>query len=202
MTPAIICCAGRAKRFQKKDTPKQLLRIDGVPLLQRTVDQCIERNMLPIIVCHTHDLDSVERAPRLYAGGRWLAETIRLTSPFWLGDKVAILLGDVYYTGNTMDLIAEEHDPMPPIFFHDTQDRFAFVFPAADANIIYDALSRILKTCQQGVCHGQLADLMQKIPHDEVLIDDETSDFDTELDYQLFIAGRPKNKLWREKHAA
>jgi hypothetical protein len=107
----VIMAAGGGHRWHNyQNTPKQLLKIDGEPILKRTIRQLRERGITDIYVsvreigqygeldAHQHVEDPNEFAIDRVWGARQLSPCI-------------FLYGDCYYTNATMDLIlADQHD--------------------------------------------------------------------------------------------
>ena len=105
---AVILCAGQATRFG--GVVKQLLEIDGAPLVQRTLNQCAARGIPTWLI--THQPEVYEEAgirarffePR---GHRWTCETLYSTRDLWGTEQTIVLLGDVYYSDFCMDLLVK-----------------------------------------------------------------------------------------------
>jgi hypothetical protein len=101
-----IACAGSASRWGNyRGVPKQLVPVDGKPILHRTVELLRSRGNADIfIVTHRSDL-GIPGCHILHpANSRWLVETLLSTRSEWSG-RILFLLGDVWYSHAAMDEI-------------------------------------------------------------------------------------------------
>ena len=109
----MILASGEQTRWSGVDA-KQLIRIDGEPLILRTIRQVTLRlGVRPVVVTHhpciqrtvgaTADVLILPHDQR-----RWTAETTLHSMPVW-GDATWILLGDVFWTDRAMDRICRMH---------------------------------------------------------------------------------------------
>lgn len=131
-----ITAAGNSRRFGN-GTLKQLLLINGEPLIRRMVRQI--REIVPDAQIHIltwHDalrfpdvtiIDTHKRPPEL-------ADTILLSEPYWSTYNV-VLMGDVIYDKNTLAEILEYSENLniwaryADINFKDHSERFSLTFP-------------------------------------------------------------------------
>jgi hypothetical protein len=101
---ALLFCAGSGQRWSELGYPKQLFKIQGTPILERTITQLREHNVKPIIV--TNDERLMIMGVEVYkpSNTRWLVETIIDTQPLWRGPMIGIF-GDVIWTHEAMDTL-------------------------------------------------------------------------------------------------
>lgn len=100
---ALIFCCGSAGRWTGP-VPKQLVEVDGEPLLYRTVRQLGARGVECTIVA-TDPQFTVPKAKMFSPQDtRWLVESILSTRDLWAGDML-VVLGDVVFTEAAMDTI-------------------------------------------------------------------------------------------------
>lgn len=99
-----IACAGSASRWGNYlGVPKQLVPIDGQPLLHRTVDLLRSRGAVDIfIVTDRSDLEVPGCRILHPEDSRWLVATLLSTRSGWSG-RILLLLGDVWYSPAAMD---------------------------------------------------------------------------------------------------
>lgn len=100
----VILCGGMGARWAEKSSiPKQLVEINGEPILVRTVRQLRSRGIKNIIIL-TSD-------PRLKLEGclnylpkkhRWITETLLNSLHLWQ-KKTLVLCGDVYFSDYAVD---------------------------------------------------------------------------------------------------
>lgn len=110
-TTIIILCAGEATRWNNYlGVPKQLIKIGGESLLERTVKLCHYKdlhnihivsydNRLKVKACHFFKPDK----------NQWIVETLLSTQPLW-NEKTIILLGDVFFTKDAIATIVGSDD--------------------------------------------------------------------------------------------
>lgn len=112
----LIVCGGSGHRWNNYlGKPKQLAVIDGETLLARTVRQCRERNVIPVIVTAPGDTrmavpgavhDWAKPAPEMGATGRYW-DSRHLWARFY---RNVLLHGDVFFTDEAMDAILSFDD--------------------------------------------------------------------------------------------
>jgi len=105
-TKILILCAGDGTRWDNYlGVPKQLIPINGEPLLNRTLRLLCDHGYNDIaIIAHDNrlNLKGVEffKPPQF----RWTIETLLSTQPLW-AEKTIVLLGDVFYTNQALATI-------------------------------------------------------------------------------------------------
>lgn len=87
-------------------TPKQLVAVDGEPVLHRTVRKCLVRKIQPTIVAVDPALTMPQVASFEPSDHRYWVSTLLSCAPLW-GDETIVLLGDVWFSAEAMDQIAE-----------------------------------------------------------------------------------------------
>jgi hypothetical protein len=135
-------------------------------------------------------------------------DTFIQTAPLW-GERVTILLSDVFYTDATANRI--RLCMLPVAFFSDTQDIFAISFDAhIGMAILLPAAKRVLD--EGGHNKGRLWEMYRKMlfinhtvkvppPNNPFLeiVSDETQDFDSPDEYYRWRSGQTKNVLYQPK---
>jgi hypothetical protein len=104
MKTALIFAAGTGSRWAAKGYPKQLHPLRGVPILNRTVGQLLERGARPVIVTADPRLNVPGAEIFEPTGRRWLVESIISTHSLWRGEMLG-LFGDVCWTHEAMDVL-------------------------------------------------------------------------------------------------
>lgn len=110
----IVLANGEQSRWPEGAPPKQLLEVDGVPLIRRMVDRFEEALRAPALVA-TGDPRIVE----ITGGMRWLnvgptaeqLETLLKAREHWGTERTLCLLGDVYYSEAAVAAIAACRKP-------------------------------------------------------------------------------------------
>jgi hypothetical protein len=116
---ALIFCAGGGERWKNHgNIPKQLAEVEGVTVLQRTLNQCVEHDLQPIIVTNDEDLmlDGHEVFNSSFV--EYWSSTVLSTRPLW-SDQVIGLLGDVWFSVAAFKSIVDQakRDPTGCEFF-------------------------------------------------------------------------------------
>ena len=183
-------CAGRQVKFTKVYfPPKQTIMVGGEMLIERQTRQVRERGHLLSVVGNDQLLLSlVENFGYHFfvpTKRRFTVETLYATREEWKG-RTIILLGDVFYTEETMDRIFSVDYPMT--FFGDDQEIYAITF--TQRSKMRKHLHRVIRHAESGVCKGTLRHLysnmtgtvygkmVRKEPQMWLEVTDETCDFD------------------------
>ena len=98
-----ILAAGSQTRWNasKPDYPiKQLLPVNGVPLIHRTLNQLLDRGIVATVVSKIPELDIGDRI--VPEDSRFAVSSLYSTRPYW-DDRNLVLLGDVYFTDKALD---------------------------------------------------------------------------------------------------
>ncbi len=210
----LILAAGESERFNGPGF-KEFLEVKGEPVIGRVVRMVSERGYKHLYT--VTDQKALNKAPsKPYSpdgANRWTCETLLSTSSLWPRfQRVAVLLGDTYYTTNSLDttLYVEKNFCV----YSDTQDIFALTYSCTVFDEVRDMLSRIVLAQADGAGHnkGRLWELYRAwhrlpdhapVPIEETRgvsyepIADRTQDFDTMEEYESFMRGDSKNVLFR-----
>jgi len=194
----LVLCAGQASRWDRP-SQKQLLQIDSETLLTRIARQFASSDNR-FLVWHDREFPPIDGlVPFRAERAKWTCESLLSAESLW-GDETIILLGDVYYTDLSADLIQREW--AEPRVFTDTSDVFAVTWSKEVNQTIQRALQdaiRLAPTWEKGWNHGRLGVLFKLLTRDKACmkqwIDDRTQDFDLYSDYEHFLRGGTKNVL-------
>ena len=149
---ALILSAGMQTRIQFPDgTPKQLLVFAEETLLARQVRQSFEHGITPIVI--THDDRIAAASPMTFrpAESTTILHTLLSTRGLW-GDRVIVLLGDVFYSPELMAEIVSAATEIR--FWLKGAEIFAFAFSAVAVGRIEDAINRCI-AATTGEWNGQ-----------------------------------------------
>lgn len=191
-----ILCAGKQTRWTGY-APKQFISVNGESLIERTL-----RLTGGTIVSHRTEFNCLGKVINP-SSRRSACATLRSCSKYF-EDRNIILLGDVYYTEDSIELIKSYNGDLQ--FFSDGQDIFAISFSANSVNTILSSIQIALKS---GNNNGRLWEIYREIFGIETFpmfqgsgqpcityIEDETQDFDTEEDYRNYLNGISKNIIY------
>lgn len=109
----IVLANGDQSRWPEGSPPKQLLEVDGVPLIRRIVDR-FEDVMRPAeVLVATSDPRIIAVAGGMHVRGVGATvnqlETLLKMRPFWGATRTICLLGDVFYSEAAINTIASCH---------------------------------------------------------------------------------------------
>ena len=212
-TPRVVILAsGTAQRWESNQH-KQLVEVAGKPLILRTLEQISRRwDTLPIVVTHHEAIarvvspiaDALELAP---GDRRWTVETALSSRAAW-GDPTLILAGDVYWTDAAMDIACGLNRGGPVRYLVTqcgvTEDVLGVWFRRRHRHKLAKALNHArqhaltsggsgkLWQSYRSLCGFPLTRHWLEDIH-TVRIDDETTDFDSQRDYQAFLASRVRS---------
>jgi hypothetical protein len=105
---AVVLCAGDATRYG--GAMKQLLEVDGEPLLGRTLRQMEACDIPTRVVTHKPGVfETAGIQARFFCPvrRRWTVETLLSTRSLWGRRQTIVLLGDVYYSDRMIQLLAK-----------------------------------------------------------------------------------------------
>ncbi len=202
----VILASGVGQRWEAIEH-KQLVNVHGQPLLLRTIEQIQQRwDTRPAVMTHhvaiAEMVEAVADVVELPASERrWTVETALSSREHW-GEPTLLLAGDVYWTDQAMDLACGLNRGGPVRFLTTQcaagQDILGIWFRRRHRNKIAKALHHArqhalirggggkLWQAYRSLCGYPLTrhwlDAVHAIP-----IDDETTDFDSLLDYQAFL---------------
>lgn len=107
-----VCSAGSGDRWNNyRGVPKQLVRFDGITLLERIRRQVSVFRTIPFLVTRTGELTSSGFRNISVGTTETLAETIGRTEKFWTDHNV-FLLGDVFYSRRGIEAIMRDSQNM------------------------------------------------------------------------------------------
>lgn len=146
----LILAAGEAVRWAGSPM-KQLMPIQGVPIIVRTCRLVAVAGHAPIVVTqHQEILNAV--APKGGAafsftphGSRWLVETL-LSTRLWWGEQTVVLMGDAVYTAELMRSIMQ---PTPDVMFWG-QPHELLAMSFSDQERVLSALRRVVEDAERG----------------------------------------------------
>jgi choline kinase len=126
MTAVFIMCNGHQSRWDGFG-PKQLVEVQGVPILQRTAEQVLARGIYPQVVTHDSEITNFLNkfrihsvlAPETFS----VLESMLAVYSFWQPRNI-FLLGDVYFTDEAMTSIFEDRYAELK-FYGNNQEMFA-----------------------------------------------------------------------------
>jgi choline kinase len=173
--------------------PKQTISVGDEMLIERQTRQVRERgHVLSVVGNNKILLSLVENFGYHFfvpLKRRFTVETFYSTREVWKG-RTIILLGDVFYTENTMDRIFEIGYPIT--FFGDAQEVYAVTFDQRSK--MKKHLHRTIRDAEFGKCKGTLRNLFSNLTGTEykegirtavkwwVAVNDLTCDFDLPRD--------------------
>jgi len=198
----LILCAGTATRW-KGNVFKQLVNIEGNPLLNRTIDQLKKENINNIYIVSWNENLKNDKCffftPKKY---RYTLESLLYSKEIW-GDYTIILLGDVYFSNNIIKKAISNNKNI--LFYgrineeilkkHNRGEIFLLTFSKEMHSILENILKELIIEAEKGN-KGILWSLYQYlsmkkniINNEDIFINinDETSDFDTLQEYNDWI---------------
>jgi molybdopterin-guanine dinucleotide biosynthesis protein A len=209
-TPSVVILASGVEQRWTGIQHKQLAAIDGQPLVLRTLGQLAQRwDTRPVVVTHhkliakavakVADVLTLEASQR-----RWTVETALASRTEW-GDPTLVLAGDVYWTEEALD-IACGFNLGGPIRYLITanevgEDILGLWFRRRHRHRVARALNHAIEHARlrggggklwqsyRSLCGFPLVRHLLENTH-AVRIGDESTDFDTLLDYQEFLERR------------
>lgn len=152
-TSIIILCAGKSERWKNHlEMPKQLVPVNGLPLLHRTirlVKKFRENNIT--IVTHRSDLIHPDCKSLNPEKREWIVASLLSSKNAW-GGKTVVLLGDVYYSEKAMKQILAAGSGIN-FFGCDKAQKtrneiFAFSFDGSDAVTLESHILRAVKEAE------------------------------------------------------
>lgn len=218
MTQVIILCNGTDAGWNGHlGVRKQLIPVDGEPILCRTVRQLTERGVSSLTIATSHRELEVPGADIFVPGE---APTYRNSHPpglavsplfVWSDQPTILLLGDVRYSDAAMDTIVRPVDswtfycrfgPTGPDSQPIGGEGWAIQFNPAD---LVQYLSVLLKLddlaipgqhwWQQYRMMNGADPLVHRVLGTPVIIDDETEDFDYPSDLDRWLSRHPEHHI-------
>ncbi len=184
----LILASGSQERWNENNHSeyriKQLINVKGEILIER-----VQRQFESIVV--TNEPNIIEHCKNIFTPEKyeWTIETLLSTSKLWK-EQVVVLLGDVYYSEYSVEIINSFKGEI--MFFGNLDEIFAISFN--NHKKVINCLAAILT---RNVFDGRLWQLyrnyhginraIHKIVDNFTFITDETQDFDTIDEYNEFI---------------
>lgn len=209
-----ILAAGEQTRFvdrERRFITKQLLVFDGQTLIERTIAQAKMFTDSITVVTHQQDITkAVEDKAGIFKPKRdqrrTTCHTILSTVPMW-DEKTIILLGDVRYTYDAVRKIFNSNSGITlwtdlgdffaiTIFGFYTGEMLFYLNRAIDRFVNYGLVECPILEMYRGIADYHGEQRAQKLLS---IIDDETQDFDRPYEYDDFINGFYKNRLYGAK---
>lgn len=200
---AIILAAGEATRWDGEGI-KQLVEVDGMPLLERTLKQ-LDKHHCDIVIMGNERLAQFAkcRTPEVTC---CTTDTLLRSYETW-GQRNYVILGDVYFTNAAMDQMFRCTKRF--CVFTDTVDIFALTFTSFVIPQMEEAIKRTVNEAAR--TGGRIHELYREwhqvprgtkcpwISGTYQTLGDETQDFDCLKDLEQFRAGHTKNHILRRK---
>ena len=192
----ILACGSQGRFLYKDYGIKQLLKINGETLIDRMIRQCKPYSK-PCVVSWREELVRPDADYFTPVNCLYVVDTL-LDCEAMYEEQTVVLLGDVYYTDDCFRQIMEYKGQTA--FFTDLNDIFAISF-----NKDFDLNFYVKKT------YHDFLETEPKQPYIRFmhlwksmgagwgmlhLICDQTQDFDVESEYEDFLAGISKNRLY------
>lgn len=214
---ALVLCAGRELRWNNYGgIPKQLIRVDRESLIERT-SRLVRENGISLIVLVTRNPKIKLDDAMLFSpeNDEFILDTLKSTRMLWK-DKTLVLLGDVWYSEETMRKIISFKGPCG-IFGRRKgslktgspyREIFAFVFRTNAWSHINLCINNALLITGDNIHHrGKLWSLYIRLvngtdsfalPGENVVfqeINDFTEDFDSPKEYYRWVKNYNAGKL-------
>jgi len=158
MSIALILAAGSQRRWEGSGGigPKQMVDIEGEPLLARTIRQ-IKPHVAHFWIV-TQQPDIVAAFPDLtwYKPHRWTVEAVSACRERW-GLRTIVLLGDVLYGAKAMYQIVTDKQRLT--FYGDTGEIFALSFMQPVWEPLQVALDTAIEHAESGARHKAVGKL-------------------------------------------
>lgn len=191
----VIMANGASSRWKNYlGIPKHLAKVGGETLIQRTTRMVRKMDPSARVVITAHDERYAVEGARLHYPIHGELEIDRFP-PELLDQPTIFLYGDTFYTEHALDVIVSA--PCGPMGFFGNEDRI-FAVRAEDfacmRSLLEDLRSRIITgeipDCKGWQLYHRYVGLPlegKKIAGEFVLIDDQTTDFNTPEEYRVFL---------------
>lgn len=195
----IIPIGGKGSRWNNYlSIPKYEAKVDGVKILDRTIDQLLAHNIKPVIL---------KKGKYTYGD----LDKIYITKDYWNeSGRTIILFGDTFFTDNAINIIMSYDKPEWTVFGRigkssfsgkEYGELFAVSFYPEHIPKMEKCIKRVAALCDRGIVESPnlwaLYRAMHKFPDDLMdkhfagygleEINDWTEDFDWPADYDKFI---------------
>lgn len=188
----IIMCDGKGTRWKNyKDIPKHFVKINGEPLIKRTVRQLNERENNCEIIITSHDKRYEIEGSTRYEPLNNVLEIDRFTEEL-IDDNICFLYGDTYYPDEVIDSIISEK-ASDILFFGNAKSIVAVKIK--DGKLFKKHVSRVrklfldgkIKNCKGWQVYQSFVGLefdKKQIGEKFVLVNKDTIDFNTPKEYE------------------
>lgn len=197
-TAAFILCADPQPDWH---VPRQLLPIDGEPLLQRTINQAYSAWDNVFVVTDKPDRFGKLSCGMIYCGPPvGCCQTCLETHDHWIAfDRVVFMLGDVCFTHDAIRRISSNFNSI--VFWSDraAQEIFALAILNLAYGIAKETMERVVRVGQWRPMMSGFRDLYMDLQAHhwhptKLMLQDATQDFDKIQDYNAFLKGETKNQ--------
>lgn len=191
----IILAAGNQKRWGEYPI-KQLLPIGNMTIIERTVKMCNDRGFRPTIATHRTEFDYLEADIFKPHDRRYTVDTLFSTCFLW-DDRTCILLGDVIYSHNILDMTFGCQDKFRA--FGNEWEIFSLSFSDKVKTNVLQKLLDTIRQAENGKHKGTLRNFCQNLfgvegpihhlPHFTKIchFNDYTNDVDSPEEYENFL---------------
>lgn len=185
-------CDGKGTRWKNyKDIPKHFVKINGEPLIKRTVRQLNERENNCQIIITSHDKRYEIEGSTRYEPLNNVLEIDRFTEEL-IDDNICFLYGDTYYPDEVIDSIISEK-ASDILFFGNAKSIVAVKIK--DGKLFKKHVSRVrklfldgkIKNCKGWQVYQSFVGLefdKKQIGEKFVLVNKDTIDFNTPKEYE------------------
>lgn len=185
-------CDGKGTRWKNyKDIPKHFVKINGEPLIKRTVRQLNERENNCEIIITSHDKRYEIEGSTRYEPLNNVLEIDRFTEEL-IDDNICFLYGDTYYPDEVIDSIISEK-ASDILFFGNAKSIVAVKIK--DGKLFKKHVSRVrklfldgkIKNCKGWQVYQSFVGLefdKKQIGEKFVLVNKDTIDFNTPKEYE------------------
>ena len=165
-TRVMILAAGQADRWTEP-YPKQLARIAGVPLLDRTVSQLAAWGLRPTVITHNIGITDFIGSRNLCNvwppyRHRWTCETLLSSFPLW-GNPTIVLLGDVVFGDRDLADVLAPTDYITIYHNTDIGELMAIQFNKVHADRVKTKLFDVVEDSAAGRCRGKMWEWYNRI---------------------------------------
>lgn len=194
----LILAAGDSDRWKGR-IPKQLIQIRNEPLISGTIRQI--RHKRHYIITHNQEIIGALNGSEHFEPKqqRWITETLLSTKSLW-GERTLVLLGDVIYSDEAIDLMLNCTKPLS--VFGCKWEIFGLSFSGQNINEVRTSLSVAIEHAEQGgrgklwefyrtYCGIPLSNTQTLEKEVFVPIDDRTNDIDSIEEYFLHLQACP-----------
>lgn len=220
MDPKVLILAGGKMSRWRVDgklymgIEKHFAKINGEPIIKRTIRQLNERGLTPVIIADKakYELDGAQIYYPEIDPARWECDKFMNSREIWSLDRTIILLGDVYFSDQALDIILGYKDREWQMFgrafnsdIKNYGEGFAFSFYSEHHDRIFGVLNRAIRLHNEGIIDGGweyykawigLPDYLMNthlVGPNFTNINDETDDLDYPEDYDNMLKKLTEN---------